>query len=151
MPRILQTMPISLLPNINLAPLGTAALLPRFDIPELRVPSSCSDFNAATPRICPITSGLYFPLDSVAHIWTFSMQQDERGHGINGRGSRWLLFTNSKETSGHGHWVWGLGGKIRQPSSSSLFIPDHWDHWTLRIPGEKTAPWSLCFKVLPHF
>ena len=65
------------------------------------------------------------------------MQQDERGHGSNGRGSRWVLFTVTKETSGHGHWVWGLGGRIRQPPSSSLFIPSHWDSWTLGIPQKK--------------
>lgn len=136
-------MPIFFFPSINLVPLGTAALLRRFEAPELRAPSSCSDSSATTPGL-PCNLKAPFSLDSVAHIWTFRMDQDERGHGSNGRGSRWGLFTITMEASVHGHWV-GLRWQVRQPSSSPLLIPAHWEYsWTLRIPGKS----PLCYGAL---
>lgn len=61
MPSILQTISISLLPSVNLAPLGTDALLPRFDVPELKSPQPLFWFQCCYSQDLPYSRRTLFP------------------------------------------------------------------------------------------
>lgn len=65
------------------------------------------------------------PSDSVGHIWTSSVNSDERGRGSHGR----FIYHHHEKLSSSTMRGGGLGGgRLPQPSGRRL-IPAHWDCW----------------------